>query len=374
VSPASMEKIALGTGIPSSAEVQSSAATDASVDSFEAVDALRDGAATIGDSSEFQGPALGPLNGRSLHVLDHATPGVDGLSAGATTRTNGHANGHTNGYTNGHTNGHANGHSNGHANGQVNGHANGQSRLDALHVDSRSDMARLAAAAATVVPVSAPAFGAAFARATVAPTAPGGVYVRLGKRLLDILGATVALVCFAPLMAFCALLLKIDSRGPAFYRSKRLGKNGREFTFYKLRSMHVGADNERDQLMHLNEADGPVFKLRRDPRVTRVGQVLRSTSIDELPQFINVLKGDMSLVGPRPPLPEEAEKYEAWQLRRLDVKPGITCLWQISGRSQIGFDEWMRLDLEYIRRQSLSTDLWILMRTVPAVLSREGAY
>jgi len=256
----------------------------------------------------------------------------------------------------------------------VNGHANGQSRLDALHVDSRSDMARLAAAAATVVPVSAPAFGAAFARSAVAATAPGGVYVRLGKRLLDILGATVALVCFAPLIAFCALLLKIDSRGPALYRSKRLGKNGREFTFYKLRSMHVGADNERDQLMHLNEADGPVFKLRRDPRVTRVGQVLRSTSIDELPQFINVLKGDMSLVGPRPPLPEEAEKYEAWQLRRLDVKPGITCLWQISGRSQIGFDEWMRLDLEYIRRQSLSTDLWILMRTVPAVLSREGAY
>jgi len=390
VSPASMEKIALGTGIPSSAEVESSAAADASVDSFEAVDALRDGAATIGESSEFRGPALGPLNGRSLHVLDHATAGVDGLSAGAPTRTNGHANGHSNGHANGHTNGHANGHSNGHANGHtnghanghsnghanghVNGHANGQSRLDALHVDSRSDMARLAAAAATVVPVSAPAFGAAFARSAVAATAPGGVYVRLGKRLLDILGATVALVCFAPLIAFCALLLKIDSRGPALYRSKRLGKNGREFTFYKLRSMHVGADNERDQLMHLNEADGPVFKLRRDPRVTRVGQVLRSTSIDELPQFINVLKGDMSLVGPRPPLPEEAEKYEAWQLRRLDVKPGITCLWQISGRSQIGFDEWMRLDLEYIRRQSLSTDLWILMRTVPAVLSREGAY
>ena len=161
---------------------------------------------------------------------------------------------------------------------------------------------------------------------------------------------------------------------PDRYRSKRLGKNGREFTFYKLRSMHVGADSERDRLMHLNEADGPVFKLRRDPRVTRIGQILRSTSIDELPQFINVLKGDMSLVGPRPPLPEEADKYEAWQRRRLDVKPGITCLWQISGRSQIGFDEWMRLDLEYIRRQSLSTDLWILMRTVPAVLSREGAY
>ena len=109
-------------------------------------------------------------------------------------------------------------------------------------------------------------------------------------------------------------------------------------------------------------------------RVTRIGQWMRSTSIDELPQLLNVLKGDMSLVGPRPPLPEEAEKYEAWQRRRLDVKPGITCLWQVSGRSRLGFDEWMRLDLEYIRRQSLATDLWILVRTIPAVLSREGAY
>ena len=138
--------------------------------------------------------------------------------------------------------------------------------------------------------------------------------------------------------------------------------------------MHTGAEAERARLMHLNEVDGPVFKLRRDPRVTRVGQFMRSTSIDELPQIFNVLKGDMSLVGPRPPLPEEAEKYEAWQRRRLDVKPGITCLWQISGRSRLGFDEWMRLDLEYIRRQSLATDLHILLRTIPAVLSREGAY
>src|SRR5207248_1848643 len=138
-------------------------------------------------------------------------------------------------------------------------------------------------------------------------------------------------------------------------------------------SMYVGADAERAQLMHLNEVDGPVFKLQRDPRVTRIGRMLRSTSIDELPQLVNVLKGDMSLVGPRPPLPEEAEKYETWQRRRLDVKPGITCLWQISGRSRLSFDEWMRLDLEYIRCQSLANDLKILFRTIPAVLSREGA-
>jgi lipopolysaccharide/colanic/teichoic acid biosynthesis glycosyltransferase len=201
-----------------------------------------------------------------------------------------------------------------------------------------------------------------------------GTYGRIGKRALDLLGASVALVLLSPVILFAALLVRITSRGPALYKSTRLGRSGRPFTFYKLRSMYINAEAERDGLMHLNEADGPVFKLRQDPRVTRVGQWLRSSSIDELPQLVNVLKGDMSLVGPRPPLPEEAEKYEAWQRRRLDVKPGITCLWQISGRSRLGFEEWMRLDLEYIRRQSLATDVWILLRTVPAVLSREGAY
>jgi lipopolysaccharide/colanic/teichoic acid biosynthesis glycosyltransferase len=263
-------------------------------------------------------------------------------------------------HTNGHANGHSNGHANGHVNGHTNGHANGHARHESLRLDARTDVARLAAAAATVVPVAAPAqaFGGAMPLTDFTPT---GIYARAGKRLLDILGASLALLVLSPVLALGALLVRLDSRGPSLYRSKRLGKDGRWFTFYKLRSMHVGADS-------------PVFKLRRDPRVTRIGQFLRSSSIDELPQLFNVLKGDMSLVGPRPPLPEEAEKYEAWQMRRLDVKPGITCLWQISGRSRIGFDEWMRLDLEYIRRQSLSTDLWILLRTVPAVLSREGAY
>jgi lipopolysaccharide/colanic/teichoic acid biosynthesis glycosyltransferase len=134
------------------------------------------------------------------------------------------------------------------------------------------------------------------------------------------------------------------------------------------------ADQHRHRLSHLNECDGPVFKINRDPRVTRVGRFLRVTSIDEIPQFVNVLLGHMSMVGPRPPIPEEVVQYEPWQLRRLDVRPGITCLWQISGRSRIGFQEWMRLDLEYIRRQSLALDANILIRTVPAVLSREGAY
>jgi len=198
--------------------------------------------------------------------------------------------------------------------------------------------------------------------------------VRFGKRALDVLGAIAALVVCAPVLAVLAGIILIESRGPVFYRSVRIGKGGRAFTFYKLRSMVKDADRKRHTVAHMNEADGPVFKIARDPRITRVGRFLRSSSLDEIPQFYNVLIGDMSLVGPRPPIPNEVSQYEPWQLRRLDVRPGITCLWQISGRSRIGFQEWMRLDLEYIRHQSLRLDLKILMRTLPAVLSREGAY
>jgi lipopolysaccharide/colanic/teichoic acid biosynthesis glycosyltransferase len=201
-----------------------------------------------------------------------------------------------------------------------------------------------------------------------------GLYVRGGKRLLDVVGSLVALVLTAPVLAFVALLIKLESPGPVLYRSTRIGRNGRPFTFFKLRSMVNGADRHRHHLSHLNEADGPVFKICNDPRVTRIGRLLRTTSLDEIPQFLNVLNGEMSLVGPRPPIPEEVAQYEPWQMRRLEVRPGITCLWQISGRSRIGFQEWMRLDLEYIKHQSLALDLKILLRTVPAVLSREGAY
>ena len=201
-----------------------------------------------------------------------------------------------------------------------------------------------------------------------------GFYLRAGKRLLDAIGATLALVITSPILVLAALAIKLESRGPVLYRSTRIGRDGRPFTFLKLRSMVHGADQHRHRLSHLNECDGPVFKINRDPRVTRVGRFLRVTSIDEIPQFVNVILGQMSLVGPRPPIPEEVAQYEPWQLRRLDVRPGITCLWQISGRSRIGFQEWMRLDLEYIRRQSFALDLNILVRTIPAVLSREGAY
>jgi exopolysaccharide biosynthesis polyprenyl glycosylphosphotransferase len=201
-----------------------------------------------------------------------------------------------------------------------------------------------------------------------------GLYLRAGKRFVDVIGAALALLLLSPVILVLAIIVRATSRGPVFYRSKRIGSGGREFTFYKLRSMVKDADLKRRHLSHLNEADGPVFKIARDPRITPIGRFMRSTSLDEVPQFWNVLRGDMSLVGPRPPIPEEVAQYEPWQLRRLDVRPGLTCLWQISGRSRIGFQEWMRLDLEYIRHRSLKLDVKILLRTIPAVLSREGAY
>jgi len=204
---------------------------------------------------------------------------------------------------------------------------------------------------------------------------PSSFYLRFGKRALDVTIAGVGLLVFSPVFLALAALVKLSSRGPVFYKSQRLGRQGRAFAFYKFRSMYVGAHEDRHKVAHLNEKkDGPVFKISCDPRTTRIGRFLRQTSLDELPQLANVLRGDMTLVGPRPPLPEEVAKYESWHRRRLEVKPGLTCLWQISGRSRLGFNEWMRLDLEYIKRQSFATDAKILLRTIPAVVSREGAY
>ena len=221
----------------------------------------------------------------------------------------------------------------------------------------------------------APANGAATPAVLPFETpAAEGAYLRAGKRIVDVIAAALALLVLSPVILLLAIIVRATSRGPVFYRSMRIGRGGREFTFYKLRSMVKDADLKRLHLHHLNEADGPVFKIARDPRITPIGRFMRSTSLDEVPQFWNVLRGDMSLVGPRPPIPEEVAQYEPWQLRRLDVRPGLTCLWQISGRSRIGFQEWMRLDLEYIRHRSLKLDVKILLRTIPAVLSREGAY
>jgi exopolysaccharide biosynthesis polyprenyl glycosylphosphotransferase len=201
-----------------------------------------------------------------------------------------------------------------------------------------------------------------------------GFYLRYGKRLFDLVVGGVMFLLFLPLLIILAISIKLDSPGPILYRSTRVGRGGRTFTFYKLRSMVRDAEKERERIAHLNEVSGPVFKIANDPRATKIGRILRRTSLDELPQLLNVLRGDMSIVGPRPPIPEEVTHYEPWQLRRLSVKPGITCLWQVSGRSRLGFDEWMRLDMEYVERRGLALDLKILLRTVPAVLAGEGAY
>ena len=200
------------------------------------------------------------------------------------------------------------------------------------------------------------------------------LYRRGGKRVLDVLVALLALPFALPVMAVADIAIKLDSPGPVFHRAIRVGRGGRKFPFLKLRSMQADAEELRGLLLHLNQAQGPAFKLHNDPRVTRVGKILRKTSLDELPQLWHVLKGDMSLVGPRPPFPEEVEKYEPWMLKRLSVRPGLTCLWQIRGRSDLSFEEWMRLDIEYVDRCSFPLDVKILLRTVPAVLSARGAY
>ncbi|MCK4410370.1 MAG: sugar transferase [Candidatus Eisenbacteria sp.] len=202
----------------------------------------------------------------------------------------------------------------------------------------------------------------------------GKLYRRYIKRPLDVAASIVGLVLLSPLFLVLAILVKLDSRGPVFFKQMRVGKDGREFEFYKFRSMVQDAEQQKKELMHLNELEGPVFKISDDPRITPFGSFLRRTSLDELPQLFNVLRGDMSLVGPRPPLPAEVANYENWQRQKLAVLPGLTCLWQISGRNHIGFTEWMRLDIEYIRRQSFAVDVKILARTLPAVLLRKGAF
>jgi exopolysaccharide biosynthesis polyprenyl glycosylphosphotransferase len=202
-------------------------------------------------------------------------------------------------------------------------------------------------------------------------SAPGYV---LCKRCFDIVASILILILLMPIIPLIALMIRLDSPGPVFYRQDRVGEGGRIFKFLKFRSMYHGADQRLSELAARNEQSGPVFKIRSDPRITSVGRFLRRSSLDEIPQIFNVLNGDMSIVGPRPPLPSEVERYLPWQRRRLEVKPGITCLWQISGRSQISFDEWMRLDMEYLKTRSFQTDLLIFLKTIPAVIARRGAY
>ena len=194
------------------------------------------------------------------------------------------------------------------------------------------------------------------------------------RRTQDILLSGIALVVLSPLMLLMLLVIRIDDpKGPAIFRQTRCGRNGKPFTMYKFRSMYTDAESRLEELLDSNEMDGPVFKMQDDPRITRVGRVIRKTSIDELPQLINIFRGDMSIVGPRPPLPREVEQYDDYTAQRLYVTPGLTCYWQIQPRrNDLSFEEWVALDLKYIRERSLLTDWKIILRTFGAVFHGEG--
>jgi exopolysaccharide biosynthesis polyprenyl glycosylphosphotransferase len=194
------------------------------------------------------------------------------------------------------------------------------------------------------------------------------------KRAVDICLSLIALMLLAPLFIAIAIAVKVSSPGPVVYRQLRVGKDGRTFEMLKFRSMCVGADDMLELLRERNEASGPLFKMKRDPRITPVGRLLRRLSLDELPQLGNVIRGEMSLVGPRPPLPSEVKNYEEWQLGRLQARPGMTGLWQVSGRSEVPFNDMVRLDLHYVRNWSFGLDLEIMLRTLPAVVGNRGAY
>jgi len=205
-------------------------------------------------------------------------------------------------------------------------------------------------------------------------TTPHNEFLLFAKRSFDIIVSSLLLVLLFPFVGLISLLIKMTSEGTVFFRQKRIGLNGRLFHLYKFRSMLKNAEELKKKIGHMNEMEGPVFKIKKDPRATLVGQFLRRTSLDELPQLFNVLRGDMSIIGPRPPLPGEVDQYEPWQRRRLSMKPGITCLWQVNGRNKIrDFKKWMELDLQYIDNWSLKLDLKIFIKTIFVVLSGRGA-
>ena len=196
----------------------------------------------------------------------------------------------------------------------------------------------------------------------------------LAKRIIDIIGASIGLFIFSPIIVLIVILIKIeDPQGPVIFKQIRYGEYPKKFEMYKFRSMYVDAEKQIDNITHLNEQEGPIFKIRHDPRITNIGRFLRRTSLDEIPQLINVLKGEMSLVGPRPALPREVKHYNHYQMRRLLVKPGLTCIWQISGRNSIGFNEWVDLDVNYIENRSLLLDMKIIIKTIPVLFGDENA-
>lgn len=183
------------------------------------------------------------------------------------------------------------------------------------------------------------------------------------KRIIDIVGSLCGLVILSPILIIVGVLIRLESKGPIVFVQKRVGKSGKEFDMYKLRSMIVNAEEIKEKLKEQNEMSGPMFKMKDDPRITKMGKFIRKTSIDELPQLLNVLKGDMSLVGPRPSLPNEVKEFEPWMLKRLDVKPGLTCYWQVMGRNNIDFEEWMKLDVKYVNERRLWLDIKLIFKT-----------
>lgn len=213
-----------------------------------------------------------------------------------------------------------------------------------------------------------------FAQDYVAPGFPvHNVAYAASKRAMDIAISACLLALFGPIMLFAAMMVKLTSRGPVLFRQVRVGRGGRLFWCYKFRSMFTDAEERKLEILHLNEMSGPVFKIKNDPQITPFGRFIRKFSIDEMPQLFNILKGDMSLVGPRPPIPSEVAQYTQYQKGRLAVTPGLTCIWQVSGRNQINFERWVELDLLYIETMSFWTDLKILSQTLPAVLRADGA-
>lgn len=194
------------------------------------------------------------------------------------------------------------------------------------------------------------------------------------KRIMDIICSAAALAVLSPIFLAVAIVIKLEDKGPVIFTQNRTGKNGKVFRMYKFRSMYVDAEKRRSELLARNEADGPLFKIADDPRVTRVGRFIRRTSIDELPQLVNILKGEMSIVGPRPLVTYEQNQCTDYQAQRLLVKPGLTCIWQVSGRSDTSFDELIEMDLEYIRNQSLLLDIKLILKTVVVVFTHKGAY
>ena len=195
----------------------------------------------------------------------------------------------------------------------------------------------------------------------------------ISKRAIDIIGAGSGLLLLSPVIAIVACAVKFTSKGPVFFSQKRVGKNGVLFDIYKFRSMVVNAEELKEKLAYQNEMSGPMFKMKDDPRVTKVGKFIRKTSLDELPQLWNVLKGDMSLVGPRPSLPKEVAQFEKWMYKRLCVKPGLTCFWQVSGRNNIDFEDWMKLDIKYVDERNIWIDIKLIFKTVLVLFGDKNA-